>query len=89
MPSPAFEILEEFVQNKMRMSHVYQPVMLLELLRQNGTAPRRDIAKALLSHDESQIDYYEQITNNMIGRVLTKKPWPNLQRRRAIFVESL
>lgn len=72
MPSQAFKTLEDFIQNKMRMSHVYQPVMLLELLRLGGAAPRREIAKALLSRDESQIEYYEQITNNMVGRVLTK-----------------
>jgi len=31
----------------------------------------REIAKALLSEDQSQIEYYEQITKRMVGRVLT------------------
>lgn len=37
-----------------------------------GAASINQIAKALLSHDASQIEYYEQITKNMVGRVLTK-----------------
>jgi ATP adenylyltransferase len=31
------------------------------------------IAKALLAHDESQIEYYTAITNNMVGRVLRNR----------------
>lgn len=67
-----FASLEKFIRSEMRMSHIYQPVMLLELLRSRGTASVNQIAKALLSHDASQIEYYEQITKNMVGRVLTK-----------------
>ena len=70
--SHAYKILENFIRDKMRMSHIYQPVMLLKLLRNQGRAKIRDIAKSLLSHDQSQIEYYEQITKNMVGRVLTK-----------------
>jgi ATP adenylyltransferase len=70
--SRAYKILENFIRDKMRMSHIYQPVMLLKLLRNQGRAKIRDIAKSLLSHDQSQIEYYEQITKNMVGRVLTK-----------------
>lgn len=54
------------------MSHIYQPVMLLELLTSKGSASINQIARALLSHDASQIEYYEQITKNMVGKVLTK-----------------
>ncbi len=53
------------------MSHVYQPVMLMELLRNSGHASATEIAKALLSHDRSQIEYYEKIVQQMPGRVLT------------------
>jgi diadenosine tetraphosphate (Ap4A) HIT family hydrolase/5-methylcytosine-specific restriction endonuclease McrA len=54
------------------MSHIYQPVMLIELLQNNGSADVNDIAKALLIRDQSQTEYYERITKNMVGRVLTK-----------------
>ena len=53
------------------MAHVYQPAMLIELLKSKGSSMVSDIAKALLAHDQSQIEYYEQITKNMVGRVLT------------------
>ena len=56
----------------MRMSHIYQPVMLIEILKKNGSASTNDIAKALLSYDISQVEYYEHITKNMVGKVLTK-----------------
>jgi ATP adenylyltransferase len=67
-----FETLDRFIRKEMRMSHIYQPVMLLELLHSEGTATANQIAKALLSHDDSQVEYYEQITKNMVGRVLTR-----------------
>ena len=38
-----------YIQDRMRMYHVYQPVMLRQLLQQRGTAKRRDIAQALLA----------------------------------------
>ncbi|MDH3692714.1 MAG: HIT domain-containing protein, partial [Gammaproteobacteria bacterium] len=57
---------------KMRMSHIYQPVMIRELLTNNGSAAVKTIATSLLMEDRSQIEYYEQITKNMVGRVLTK-----------------
>jgi len=54
------------------MSHIYQPVMLMELLKQKGKAAVSEIAKTLLVRDKSQVEYYEHITKNMVGRVLTK-----------------
>jgi len=65
-----FAQLEDFIQEKMRMSHIYQPVMLKVLLENGGHANIEDIARALLSHDRSQVEYYEIRTRNMVGRVL-------------------
>src|ERR1700693_5236536 len=56
----------------MRMSHIYQPVMIKELLTRGGAASIRNIAAAFLARDESQLEYYEQITKNMPGKVLGK-----------------
>jgi len=69
--SHAFGELSHFIRKEMRMSHVYQPVMLMELLKRGSSASTRDIAKAYLVEDISQIEYYERITKNMPGRVLT------------------
>jgi ATP adenylyltransferase len=51
----------------MRMSHVYQPVMLREPLNRNGRATVAKIARALLNEDRSQIEYYSEITKDMLG----------------------
>ena len=62
--------LKKFIQEKMRMSHIYQPVMIKTLLEGGGHASKRTIAQAILNYDFSQVEYYENITNNMVGRVL-------------------
>jgi hypothetical protein len=46
-PSPTYERLRDYIAKRMRMSHVYQPLMLMELLghgfarRQPARPPRR------------------------------------------------
>jgi len=54
------------------MSHIYQPVMLMELLSNQGSSSVEEIAKQILLHDQSQVDYYSNITKQMPGRVLGK-----------------
>lgn len=66
------EELASYITKAMRMSHVYQPVMLRVLLENDGEASIAEIARALLSHDRSQVEYYELRTKNMVGRVLTQ-----------------
>lgn len=67
-----YEQLTDFVQHRMRMAHIYQPVMLLTLLQHGGECSETEIAKAISMHDPTQIEYYEAITRNMVGRVLTR-----------------
>ncbi len=67
-----FTELKKFITEDMSMSHIYQPVMLIELLKQNGKASVKDIAQAILNHDPTQVDYYSEIVKNMVGKVLTK-----------------
>jgi ATP adenylyltransferase len=62
--------LVNFIQNRMKMSHIYQPVMLMTLLVNRGQSSEREIAKSILTYDESQLEYYEKVTRNMVGRVL-------------------
>ena len=45
--------------------------MLRELLKRKGAATVTEVARALLNEDRSQLEYYEQVTKNMVGRVLT------------------
>lgn len=53
--SKPFKELERFIASEMRMSHIYQPIMLETLLLNGGKATVNQIAHALLSHDISQV----------------------------------
>src|SRR5262249_61772065 len=81
MPSTSFERLKEFLLSEMRMSHVYQPLMIRTLLERGGAATRRDIARCLLAEDQSQLEYYEEITQRMPGRVLANRGVVTRQRQ--------
>jgi len=70
--SMSYADLADFIENRMRMSHIYQPVMLIALLQHRGKCSQEEIARFLLAHDQSQIEYYTRITNNMVGRVLRR-----------------
>lgn len=67
-----YENLLKFISTEMRMSQVYQPVMMMELLKNKGEASVTTIAKAILDRDPTQIEYFSEIVKNMVGRVLTK-----------------
>lgn len=66
----SFNKLNDFIQNKMKMSHIYQPLFIKTLLENNGVATLDQVAKAFLSYDTSQIDYYKQIAKATPTRVL-------------------
>ena len=70
VPKVPKHTLEEFIDEKMSMSHIYQPAMLKVLLENGGEASVEEIAKSFLLHDISQVEYYSMRTNNMLGKVL-------------------
>ena len=70
--SESFDRISDFLHNEMSMSHIYQPVMLMELLKSDGKADTIDIAKSFLVRDPTQVQYYSEITKRMPGRVLTQ-----------------
>ena len=53
-----FSDLKDFLINRMRMSHIYQPVMLMTLLKNGGVASVESLAKDLLINDQNQMGYY-------------------------------
>jgi ATP adenylyltransferase len=67
-----YDTLRQFILTEMRMSQIYQPVMLMELLKSDGHATVEQIAQAILNRDPTQIEYFSEIVKNMVGRVLTK-----------------
>ena len=52
----SFDHLRDFIRKRMRMSHIYQPVMIKELLTHGGRATIHDIAAAFLARDASQLE---------------------------------
>ena len=68
----SFKLLKNYIQNKMKMSHIYQPVMIKSLINNNGRNNSKNIAKEILSYDPWAIKYYDDIVKLMPGKVLTK-----------------
>ena len=55
-----YEQSYDFISSKMRLSHIYQPLLIKSLVDAGGTASIRQLANIFLSYDESQIIYYEK-----------------------------
>lgn len=70
--SKKYKILKDYISKTMKQSHIYQPLMLIELIKGNGKATERDIAKVFLSYDEPQIDYYKNRAMLMPYKYLSK-----------------
>lgn len=68
-----FEELRDFVENKMQMSHVYQPLLIRLLVDAGGQATVRQLAKELSAVDEAQILFYADRLKKMPIPVLTKR----------------
>ena len=70
-PSATYQRLREYIAERMRMSHIYQPLMLMELLGRRSPAPAQDVARRILGEDVTQIDYTTERVKRMVGKVLT------------------
>ena len=68
-----FADLIDFIDNRMKMSHIYQPLLLRILVEAGGTATIRQIAHGFLAQDESQLRYYESRIKQMPLPVLRKR----------------
>jgi hypothetical protein len=75
-PSPTYERLRDYIARRMRMSHVYQPLMLMELLGRRSPAPAQDVARRILGEDVTQIDYYTERVKRMVGKVHLQRHHP-------------
>lgn len=70
-----FDDLKDFIlsRNRMRMSHIYKPVMLQVVLRQSGAATRDEIASEIMSRDVLQLEHYRRnIVHPMPGKRLVR-----------------
>jgi hypothetical protein len=66
-PSSTYERLRHYIDERMRMSHLYQPLMLMELLGRHSPAPAQDVARRILGEDVTQIEYYTERVKRMVG----------------------
>jgi diadenosine tetraphosphate (Ap4A) HIT family hydrolase/5-methylcytosine-specific restriction endonuclease McrA len=67
-----YEQLVEFLQHRMSMSHIYQPLLIRCLIDAGGAATIRQLAQSFVCQDESQLRYYEQRIKEMPVRVLSR-----------------
>jgi hypothetical protein len=67
-----FHDLINFLETKMSMSHIYQPLLIKTLIDAGGSATLRQLAHAFLSQDESQLLYYEDRIKQMPLKILGK-----------------
>ncbi len=61
-----------FIRTKMRMSHVYQPLVIRHLVESGGTSTIRQLARSLASSDLAQIAFYERRLKEMPLKVLKR-----------------
>jgi len=55
------EDLRAFIRTEMKMSDIYQPVIIKYMLLKNSPVSKRELAIQLLENDSSQVRYYERI----------------------------
>lgn len=67
-----YDELIDFLKNRMRMSHIYQPLLIKSLVESGGIATVRQLALEFLSQDESQVIFYEKRIKEMPLRVLKR-----------------
>ncbi len=67
-----FNDLVEFIEKRMTMSHIYQPLLIRALIESDGSATLRQLAQAFLLQDESQLTFYEKKIKHMPLPVLLK-----------------
>jgi hypothetical protein len=61
-----------FIEEKMSMQHVYQPLLIKVLVESGGSATVRQLAQAILELDEAQIAYYSGRIKDMPVPVLKR-----------------
>jgi hypothetical protein len=75
-----FDDLLDFVNNRMRMAHVYQPLVLEFLAESGGTATIRQLAVAMAASDEAAIEWF--------ARKIAEMPVPVLENHGVVSVDG-
>ena len=85
-PKPTLTVVElvEFIDNTMRMSHIYQPLLIQSLVESGGQATLRELAVKFLSEEEAEIQEMMKTIKTMPVHVLSAK---NKNRKKPIVEE--
>ena len=85
-PKPTLTVDEliEFIDTKMRMSHIYQPLLIQSLVESGGQATLRELAVKFLSEEEAEIQEMMKTIKTMPVHVLSAK---NKNRKKPIVEE--
>ena len=76
--------LVDFIENKMRMSHIYQPLLIQSLVESGGQATLRELAVKFLTEEEAEIREMMKTIKKMPVHVLSAKN----KSRKTPFVEE-
>ena len=77
--------LVDFIKHKMRMSHIYQPLLIQSLVESGGQATLRELAVKFLTEEEAEIREMMKTIKKMPVHVLSAK---NKSRKKPIVEEE-
>ena len=77
--------LLSFLQNRMVMTDIYQPVVIKELLLHDGMRTKAELASVLAGHDLAVQKYYERIVMRHPKNTLKKHGIIDYEQRRMLF----
>ena len=84
-PNLSVAELVDFIENKMRMSHIYQPLLIQSLVESGGQATLRELAVKFLTEEEAEIREMMKTIKKMPVHVLSAK---NKSRKKPIVEEK-
>lgn len=67
-----YEEMARFVRHTMKMTSVYQPIVIRALVESGGEATDSDIARAFMGEDKRRLEYYAGIARRWPRKVLEK-----------------
>lgn len=75
MPYKSLDSFLEFIENDMRMSHIYQPLLIRMLVESGGESTLRDLALRFVTFNEAELREMETTLKKMPVSVLSKRGW--------------
>ena len=87
-----YKELKQFIEKKMVMSDIYQPVILLELIASDNSASKEQLARALMAADVANMTRWQKILMRYPKQVLSDRKvlkYDNKTKTFILLVETL